>query len=181
MRIFLATDQTSLVSWAIRKASNSDVSHVAIEDISRPLIFHSNAKGVHLIHEKKFDFTHIKYAFQFIPEVTHPELVKEAYYECLELLATDYDYWAIVGFALHLMGITKDNPFCDSSKNFCSELLWVFLDACVQKQVIPNILKDYARELFSPEDAKELMRKHLEFFVELRLPIAVDYEEVADD
>jgi len=173
VKIHLAK-RNHITSWLIRYFTKSKVSHMGIGDIDRNLVLHATSAGLHYSHTnyffKKYD---VVYSFNFIPSDTlHPYYLKtrKCFFKMLELLETPYDTGALIGFIPYIilkkMGYKKArNPFGSENVLFCSEILYKFLEYCIEEEIVrDDILSSYKREEFSPEDALVLMTKEKEYF-----------------
>ena len=168
MIIYLTTHSGDPISWAIRKFTNSKVSHTALKDPERDIVLHATASGLHFTYLKKF-LKSDKIVYKF--KIKDTRIIKP-YLKMMKLLERSYDFGAILGFIPFLFakkyGFKLPNYFGSKSYLFCSETFYVFLKYCVKEGIMDKkILKGYKRELFSPEDAYQLMKKFPEYFEDL--------------
>lgn len=172
MKIYLVT-RKSPFSFLIRFFTGSKISHVAISDISRDLVLQATLwDGLNFSHKKKFFETYITlYSFEFLPATSEQyDQVRQCYFRMMKLVDSPFDIGAIFGFIPYIiakkLGMkTRKNWWGKPSAIYCSEALFIFLHHCIDDGIIPDILKNYTREEFSPQDALEMMVKFPSLFL----------------
>jgi len=159
----------SPISWAIRKITNSDVSHASIHfsHIGGPFstgyrwVLESTGSGVNLVAAERWDnHNKLMYAFRIRDDVMGPK----ALYIIFRELGAEYDFAGIGRFCAYLV-LEKVNKrlarMCvpdTPDKMFCSEVVARYLhllDGMLRNdsfEPVKNLLPD----LTSPEDLKML-------------------------
>jgi len=168
MKIYLSSG-TGLVSWAIKKFTNSDVSHLMLSDYEddREVVLHATAKGLHY-SPKEYILEHydVRHIFDFKLKGHIP---KKNFIRLLQYIGSEYDYKSIFGFALMLIlrsvGFKKArNWFGNKNLFFCSEVFAVLFKWNHEDALCPDFIGGFGREEFSPENAKQIMLGNPSYF-----------------
>lgn len=169
MYIYL-TKQNNFVSRVIRKVTNSNVSHVAIYHPEyHPLMLHATHSGLHFSHYLTFLKEHdVEYIFELKTEQEQRTL--GCFRHALLYLETPYDFKAILGllinYALSSFGFKNlRNRLGKRNAFFCSEALFFLFSLLIDRGLLPNILKGFHQEEFTPQNALQIMFEYPDYFV----------------
>lgn len=158
--IFFSTSQ-HLVSKAIRLVTRSRVSHAGIiyydESLAIPVVMHATGVGFHILPLKKFLKDNL-----IIASYTsrHEGRLAMGLHQVARRLGDHYDFEGVLGFLLVYIGrwLHKKwrNPFRDSGRMFCSEMVVVMLQDAA-------FFSDLDPETTSPEDLMQRLNSSPEF------------------
>lgn len=164
INVYLSRQKYNFISWAIRKVTNSLVSHTIIHPENWLIVLHATGSGFHASYAPKIiNHSDIVYSFKFLFDAM------DELKSLLPKLEAKYDFGAIFGFLLFLIlkafGVKTKNWFAKKNALYCSEVLFVLLEKCVESGKLPYmLLKGHTRELFSPEDAYIVMESNPAYF-----------------
>jgi hypothetical protein len=138
------------LSWAIKRLTRSDVSHVAVEFRNGDLL-HAWTTGVKILRPDNFPkYEKMLYSYELIVDYDKEFFIEQ---ELRKLEGKWYDYSAIAGFVIKyvakLFGRDINNPWGFDNSFYCSEIVYYIL-----QMIDVDLVANYHRETFDPETAK---------------------------